>query len=129
MYINYLPVLYYLISNTFSENIISTRWDLRKPLLTVAQKGFDTLVHVHCLPEIEYLQRAALGQSQGFVKNYPESSIGCRGMLQLLCSQARKKLQEELLKKINRTSMTDLVPLAVETQDNVTIQLQWQLII
>ena len=39
-------------------------------------------------------QRAELGQTQDFVRSYPESYKGCWGMLQLR-SQARKKLQEE----------------------------------
>ena len=46
-----------------------------------------------------YLQRAALGLSQGFVISFLESSTGGWAMLQLLCSQAREKLQEELLEK------------------------------
>ena len=45
------------------------------------------------------LQRAALGLSQGFVISFLESSTGLRAMRQLLCCQAREKLQEELLKR------------------------------
>ena len=53
----------------------------------------------------QYVQAAALGQSQGFVKSYPQSSIGCLGVLQLLC-WARKKLQGELLKR-NKQNLYD----------------------
>ena len=45
------------------------------------------------------LQRAAVGQTQGFVKRFLESSTGWWAILQLLCSQARNILHEELLKR------------------------------
>ena len=45
------------------------------------------------------LQRAALGRTQGFVKSLLQSSTGRWAMIQLLCSQAKEKLQEELLKR------------------------------
>ena len=50
---------------------------------------------------------------QGFVKSLLGSSAGWMAILQLLCSQARRKLLKELLKKINRTSRNDLTPAAV----------------
>ena len=49
-----------------------------------------------------HLQRAALGQSQGLVKSLLESSTGWLAILLLLCSEARKNLQEELLRKIKQ---------------------------
>ena len=46
-----------------------------------------------------YLQRGAVGLTQGLVISFAESSIGWRAMLQLLYSQKGNKLQEELLKR------------------------------
>ena len=59
------------------------------------------------------LQSTALGHFQGFVKSFLGCSTGRWAILQLLCSQARRKLKEELFKKINRTSRNNLMPAAV----------------
>ena len=45
------------------------------------------------------LYRAALGVTQGFVDIFLESSTGRWAVLQLLYSQARVSVQEELLKR------------------------------
>ena len=58
------------------------------------------------VPSSNNLQRAALGQSQGLVKSLPESSTGWSAILQLLCSQTRNNLQEELLKR-NKQNLGD----------------------
>ena len=57
----------------------------------------------------ENVQSASICQSQSFVKSFHGSSTGRRGGPYY--SQARKKLQEELLNNINRT---DLLPLSVD---------------
>ena len=55
---------------------------------------------------VAIVQRAALGQSQGLVKSLPESPTGWLAILQLLCSQERRNLQEELLKR-NKQNLDD----------------------
>ena len=47
-------------------------------------------------------QSGALGLTQGFVTCFPESSTGWLAIPQLLCSQAKNKLHEELLKRNKR---------------------------
>ena len=47
----------------------------------------------------QIIQSRALGHFQGFVKSFLGCSTGRWAILQLLCSQARRKLKEELLKK------------------------------
>ena len=47
----------------------------------------------------ESLQRAPLGLTLGFVISFYVSSTGRLAILQLLSSQARKKMLEELLKR------------------------------
>ena len=58
---------------------------------------------------IVILTESALGLTKGFVKSFLESFTGWLAMLQLLCGQAREKLQEELL----RRSMSNLTLPAV----------------
>ena len=55
----------------------------------------------------------ALGLTQGFVISFQVKSTGRWAILLLLSSQASKKMLGELLKKMYRTSMSDLVPPAV----------------
>ena len=66
-------------------------------------------------PVRSFIQSAALGHFQGFVKSFLGSSAGWMAILQLLGSQARRKLREELLKKINRTYRNNLTAAAVDT--------------
>ena len=47
----------------------------------------------------QIIQSRALGHFQGFVKSFLGCSTGRWAILQLLCSQARRKLKEELFKK------------------------------
>ena len=50
------------------------------------------------------VQSASTARSQGLVKHYCGSFPSRWAILQLLCSQARRKLQEELLQKLLETS-------------------------
>ena len=61
----------------------------------------------------EKLQRVALACFLGFIKSFLGNSTGLLAKMQLQCSQATYKLQEELLRKINRTSRNKLVPHSV----------------
>ena len=46
-----------------------------------------------------HVQRAPLGLTEGFAKSFYASSTGRLALLQLLCSQERKKMVEEFLKR------------------------------
>ena len=60
-----------------------------------------------------YIQSAELSLFLGFVKSYLGSSAGRWAILQLLCSQARIKLQEEVLNKLNGASRNNHMPRGV----------------
>ena len=65
--------------------------------------------------------------SHDLVKSLPESSTGLLAILLLLCRQARKNLQEELMKK-NKQNLDDR-PSAAGCTYNVIIGFRYDMII
>ena len=59
------------------------------------------------------MQSAALGQFQGFVKTYLDCLAGLWANTTAPLLTDKEKVHEELLKNINRTSQTALMPQAV----------------
>ena len=60
------------------------------------------------------IQSMARGCFWGFIKSFLRNSTGWWAIIQLQCSQATWKMQEELRRKINRASRNNLVPHYVE---------------
>ena len=76
-------------------------WDMEHEteMSTEMRKALQWQVFYSALGAISFLQRGALGLTQGFVTSFPESSIGCWAKPHLLSSQAKNKLPKELLKR------------------------------
>ena len=102
-----------LTFTTLGNNIHGFIW-CTVAWVIILKNIWEHITEIHLIQNlVSVLQRAALGQPQGVAKSLPESSTGWLAILQLLCSQARNNLQEELWIIINKTLMTDLVQPAV----------------